>query len=305
MKFFVDKERFGTDKRPWHGNLHGDTEGALRFAVLGDRTGFALPGVFEQALDKVKRMKPDFILSVGDLIEGYRTSAQEAHEEWDEIDGMTREIGVPFFKAIGNHDCGSALMLNVWRERYGAEYYAFRRGNALFLILNTEDPPVPLHEKYIPVLREMERLVRQDPASGEAALQSFFARLDQSPDEEHESGGASPRLGEEQLVFAANVLAENRDAAWTFVIMHRPLWKTSDPGYARLEQLLEDRKHTVFAGHLHDLEMTEGRSGGMLIQLGRTGACKHRAHLRDGHHILWITIENGMPRCEVVRLDGC
>jgi hypothetical protein len=72
---------------------------------------------------------------------------------------------LPFFLAIGNHDCGSSLMGNVWRARYGSEYYAFRYKNALFVMMNSEDPPIP--DSYIPVLRTLEQQVKTDPVNGE------------------------------------------------------------------------------------------------------------------------------------------
>src|SRR3569833_4783918 len=42
----------------------------LRFAVIGDNTGIARPGEFDAAMPQIGWLKPDIILSVGDLIEG-------------------------------------------------------------------------------------------------------------------------------------------------------------------------------------------------------------------------------------------
>ena len=49
----------------------------IRFVVVGDRTGLARPGVFEQAVKQADGLKPEFIINVGDLIEGgIRTTRQ-------------------------------------------------------------------------------------------------------------------------------------------------------------------------------------------------------------------------------------
>jgi hypothetical protein len=303
MELYFDRERFVTDKQPWHGELQETADRNFNFVVVGDRTGFALKGVFEKALDAVKELKPDFVLSVGDLIEGYWEKEAEAHGEWEEIEAHILKLGLPFFLAIGNHDCGSSLMENVWRARYGSEYYAFRYKNSLFVIMNTEDPPIPIPDSYIPVLRTLEQQVKTDPVEGEKELQAFFARLTDSPESESDSASLVSCLGESQMEFVSRVLEEQHDVDWTYVVMHRPLWKTGDSNYARLEQLLQARKHTVFAGHLHQLEMSE-RDGNALIQMGRTGACKHRDWLSDGHHILWVSVLDGKPTYEIIEVQA-
>src|SRR6478735_7437856 len=45
--------------------------GTFRFAILPDRTGGNRPGVFEAALAKLNLMQPEFVISTGDLIDGY------------------------------------------------------------------------------------------------------------------------------------------------------------------------------------------------------------------------------------------
>ncbi|WP_171649396.1 metallophosphoesterase family protein [Paenibacillus phytorum] len=303
MKEYYDQERFRTDKRPWHGEFNELTQKkSFKFAVIGDRTGFALEGEFEGALDMVKQLAPDFVLSVGDLIEGYRSDKNTAHQEWDEIDRHIEQLRLPFFRAIGNHDCGSELMMDVWRERYGLEYYAFRYANMLFLIVNTEDPPVPIADKYVSIMRDLEQLVQHDPVNGEAEIQAFFAQLIEPVDAEQEAGGNTSHIDERQFEFIHQMLEQHIDVDWTFVIMHRPLWKTNDPNYSRLDSLLKDRRHTVFAGHLHDLEVT-GSQESYRIQMGRTGACKHREHLHDFQHILWVHVEDGTPSFQVIKLE--
>ena len=45
----------------------------LRFsiAIMTDRTGGHRPGIWMQAVERINWLRPDFVVSVGDLIEGY------------------------------------------------------------------------------------------------------------------------------------------------------------------------------------------------------------------------------------------
>jgi len=49
----------------------------FRFAVLGDRTGGAVPGVYERAWIEVAGLDPSFVINVGDSIEGGRDTVIE------------------------------------------------------------------------------------------------------------------------------------------------------------------------------------------------------------------------------------
>ena len=91
----------------------------LRFAVIGDHTGLARPGVFEQGLRQVSWLQPDFILSVGDLIEGYTDDRVEIARQWAAVDKAIAATGLPFIHTPGNHDIDNAATLDAWRERRG------------------------------------------------------------------------------------------------------------------------------------------------------------------------------------------
>ena len=43
----------------------------FQFVIVADRTGGHRPGVFAQAMAKINLLQPEFVLCVGDLIEGY------------------------------------------------------------------------------------------------------------------------------------------------------------------------------------------------------------------------------------------
>ena len=57
------------EKNPWiHLNLNNDPD-HFQFAIVSDRTGGHRPGVFEDAVKKLNLLQPEFVMSVGDLIE--------------------------------------------------------------------------------------------------------------------------------------------------------------------------------------------------------------------------------------------
>ena len=60
-------------KKPWtHLNIN-DKPGQFQFVVVTDRTGGHRPGIFEKGVEKVNLLQPEFVMSVGDMIEGYTT----------------------------------------------------------------------------------------------------------------------------------------------------------------------------------------------------------------------------------------
>ena len=113
----------------------------FQFAIVADLTAGLRPGVFESAIRKLNLLRPEFVMSVGDLIEGGTTNRATLEEEWDEFEGWIEELESPFFYLPGNHDIGNETMLQVWKERQGSRYYHFVYRDVLFLVADTEDPP--------------------------------------------------------------------------------------------------------------------------------------------------------------------
>ena len=128
-------------KNPWTHLKVNDGPDQFRFAVVSDRTGGHRANVFSRAVQQVNLLQPAFVLSVGDLIEGYTTSPDAIGKQWDEFDGFTRRLRMPFFYVPGNHDLSNAAMGEYWKGRYGPSHYHFVYKNVLFLAINSEDPP--------------------------------------------------------------------------------------------------------------------------------------------------------------------
>jgi len=113
----------------------------FRFAVVSDRTGGHRPKIFSQSMERINLMQPDFVMSVGDLIEGYTEKQEVIDEQWREFQGYVSTLEMPFFYVPGNHDITNKTMAADYGKRFGKAYYSFRLGSALFLGLSSEDPP--------------------------------------------------------------------------------------------------------------------------------------------------------------------
>jgi hypothetical protein len=125
---------------PWsHLQLKNDPR-AFQFAIVTDRTGGHRPGVFEDAINKLNLLQPEFVMSVGDLIEGYSEDRKKIDQEWDEFQGFITQLQMPFFYVAGNHDISNPVMAKAWAERFGRSYYSFVYHDVLFVCLNSQDP---------------------------------------------------------------------------------------------------------------------------------------------------------------------
>jgi 3',5'-cyclic-AMP phosphodiesterase len=108
----------------------------LRFAILGDRTGDAQPGIYEQVWKEVAAENPALVLSVGDTIEGMNDASAE--EQWRQVlqilDPYRR---FPLHLAPGNHDVWSPASEQLFRRQsMHPLQYGFDSGEAHFTILD-------------------------------------------------------------------------------------------------------------------------------------------------------------------------
>ncbi len=77
---------------PWTNLNFNDDPNHFHFAIVTDRTGGARPGIFESAVDKVNLLQPEFVICVGDLIEGYTADEAELERQWDEFDSFVDRL---------------------------------------------------------------------------------------------------------------------------------------------------------------------------------------------------------------------
>lgn len=124
---------------PWNNlNVNNNPE-TFQFAIVTDRTGGHRPGVFLDGVQKLNLLQPEFVMSVGDLIEGYTEDTARLNWEWNQFSGFIDSLQMPFFYLPGNHDMTNKVMKKKWEERFGRSYYHFLYKDVLFLCLNSED----------------------------------------------------------------------------------------------------------------------------------------------------------------------
>lgn len=123
---------------PWT-SLEFPPEDDFEFVVMADRTGGKRAEVFREATEKINRMRPDFVICVGDLIPGYTEKPEEVAKMRAELEKELAAYEVPFFYVAGNHDFTNKTMAGLYKERFGRSYYHFVYKNTLFVVLNTEE----------------------------------------------------------------------------------------------------------------------------------------------------------------------
>lgn len=112
--------------------------------------------------------------------------------------------------------------------------------------------------------------------------------------EEERWDGRGPTW-EKMMQFAQEELSAKANVRHTFVFFHKPMW--DDPRFqrdwARLSELLGNRKYTVVAGHEHYL-MTERRNGNLLVVQSATGGGLATSNIREYgafHSFGMVTVE--------------
>jgi predicted phosphodiesterase len=266
---------------PWSNlNWNNQVEN-FQFVVVTDRTGGLRPGVFEQGVEKVNLLQPEFVMSVGDLIQGYTDDLDELNRQWDEFDGFVDGLEMPFFYVPGNHDFTNKTMEDLWTERYGRSYYHFVYQNALFLCLNSE-----------------EAIPEEGNPEGIYHTSDFY-------------------LSAAQRAYIKETLSANSEVRWTFVFWHKPVWLYQDSdnpthqelvpksGWPEVEALLKERKHTVFAGHIHRY-VHQKRNNSDYITLATTGGGSALGGPIFGQfdHVLWVTMTDDGPVMANLLLEG-
>lgn len=278
------------EKTPWTHREYLEDADEFRFAIIPDRqgadyrTGKGYRGAFTNAINAVNLLRPNFVMTVGDLIPyGWEDEASVRRQQ-RELKDELKKVVPPFFCVVGNHDIcrsrsdrpgherDSEVSTKVWKDNWGSSTYSsFIYRGCLFIALNTID--------------------------------------DLTLEAKHEF------ISEKQYDWFERTLKENPDVRWTFVFMHQPaVWTTERWLKFELENLI-GRKYTVFAGdwhhylharrHGHDYYVlaTAGGCGGGGIagkDMDKRGVLLGREY-GELDHIMWVTMTKDGP--SIVNLD--
>jgi hypothetical protein len=288
------------DATPWTSENFKNNPENFQFVIIGDRTGGAnAEGTFKLAMDQINLLQPEFVINVGDLIEGYPEDRADLNNMWDEADGLLSELDMPFFRTIGNHDVSTPETKEVWLERHGADYYHFVYGNVLFMVLNSEDgsrpaPPDNIKED----LKKYNKLKVEDPEAASKLLGEFM-----TSEAVVAALGQPVEFPEKQMNWIKKTLAENAEVRWTFFFMHEPCWENPSESFKAIQAMIKDRPHTMIAGHLHYYDY-DNIDGVEYITMGPAGASFHHDGPGNVDHIMWVTMMDDGPQIGNIALKG-
>ena len=115
---------------------HMKEDADFRFVILGDRTGEAQPGVYEEALREANSSHPRFIINVGDSVEGGNDATIDI--EWQQFfKSISPFTSSQMFFTPGNHDVWSADSARAYQQyTKQALHYSFDFKQAHFTVLD-------------------------------------------------------------------------------------------------------------------------------------------------------------------------
>ncbi len=118
---------------------------------------------------------------------------------------------------------------------------------------------------------------------------------------------ADVALQAEQMAWIEKTLAKHRNARWTFVLLHKPLWRRGRVSldWERISAWLEDRPHTAVAGHHHRYDHATHHSHDRITLATMGGGSELRGiEYGEFDHFVWVTMTEDGPILANVMLDG-
>lgn len=226
------------------------------FAVIGDYRGDSdgnMPPVLLEMFAMLNRDAPKFVLSSGDLINGY-PEEDEPHlrKLWGGYLAALKTLQPPIFHVPGNHDIFHALSARLYAEMLGPTHYAFDYAGVRFICLDTETDPSRVDETQFGWLRA------QIEAAGERRL---FIMLHQPP---------FPVDG--HIAHSLDIFPEDRDRLHRLFMAHR-------------EQI-----GGVFLGHEHLFEFEHRDGVPYLISAGGGAPLYVPEELGGYYHYLLVHV---------------
>jgi predicted phosphodiesterase len=134
----------------------------FRFSILGDRTGDAEPQVYERVWQDIGLLHPDFVINVGDTIQGGNDPTAEA--EWRALRPLWDRYKLPQFFTPGNHDIWSAISRKIYEKETGRPaFYGFNYQDAHFTVLDNSQTEDLTGQQMEFLHRDLEQNKERDP----------------------------------------------------------------------------------------------------------------------------------------------
>jgi predicted phosphodiesterase len=290
------------EAKPWTSEEFQNNPEEFQFVIIGDRSGGANPeGTFELAMDQINLLQPEFVINVGDVIEGYTSDRDQLNAQWDEAESIIGQLQMPFFYVRGNHDVNFPATREVWQERHGPNYYHFVYKDVLFIVLDTEDAERPYPPNMEADIEAYNQLKLEDPEAADAWLREWLG----TPEAIESFGsGSVVDFPQPQVDWLTQVLEANPDVRWTYLFLHEPVWNNPSDSFKAIQDLLKGRDHTFFAGHTHYYDY-DNIDGVEYITIGPAGADFHgQEGPGNVDHIMWVTMTEEGPEMGNIALKG-
>lgn len=257
-----------------------ESEG-FSFAIFADRTsGNEEEGylTYDKAIAQVNAMRPDFVFTVGDLIQGYG-SQKKWQKEADIFNSTVDRLQMPLYPVAGNHDV-YWLRNTKGRPRkhhesdyetyFGPLWYAFEYRNCWFIALFTDEG--------IPAMRN----------------KNFTTP-------------ASQKISNEQLNWLKDTLQKAKSTDHVFIFQHHPRWKGQAYGndWNRVHDLLVKAGNVsaVFAGHFHNRDYSQ-KDGIDYYILPTTGGGFSSLSDEHEHFWYWISVKPDKYNAAMLSVDS-
>lgn len=253
----------------------------FNFLVFSDRTGSddaEATKIWGKAVQQANRMQPDFVMTVGDLIQGYG-----GRESWLEQTAAflaeTNKLTIPWYPVAGNHDVywyrdtegrPNDHHESDYESHFGPLWYVFEYDNCWFIVLYSDEGDYETGEKDY----------------NNAALQ---------------------KMSDQQYNWLKETLDKAKDADHVFLFLHHPRWLGTHYGdsWQRVHELLKNAGNVsaVFAGHYHRMLYSQ-MDGIDYYVLATTGGTFSHYSIDDQHLWYWVAVQPNSYFVSAIPIDA-